>query len=341
MKTLLGVKKIAVFRALQLGDMMCAIPAIRALRSDYENAEITLIGLPWAASFVSRFSKYIDRFISFPGYPGLPEQPFDQNRFDRFIKQMQYEEFDLILQMQGNGTIVNSMLLSLPAKYVAGFHNQQSRVHSDLFLEYPDHGSEIERHLLLMNHLGIGTRGKQMEFPLTEEDYREIENLSLPIEKKKYVCVHPGSRGTWRQWPTAYFAALADFCVRKGFKVIVTGTENEKQITSDVIKQSKYPLIDLTGKTTLGAIGALISNAFLLIANCTGVSHIAAALETPSVIISMDGEPQRWEPQNKKIHRMIDWTRNQQIGTVYLEMVALIQELEKEKNLNPSYSSNL
>ena len=80
------IKKIAVFRALQLGDLLCAIPAVRALRAAFPNAEITLIGLPWAKDLVARFNQYFDKFISFPGYPGLPEQPFDASKFEEFTE---------------------------------------------------------------------------------------------------------------------------------------------------------------------------------------------------------------------------------------------------------------
>ena len=68
-------KRIAIFRALQLGDLLCAIPAVRALKKNYPNAEITLLGLPWASTFVKRFSNYFSDFIPFPGYPGLIEHP--------------------------------------------------------------------------------------------------------------------------------------------------------------------------------------------------------------------------------------------------------------------------
>jgi ADP-heptose:LPS heptosyltransferase len=304
-----NVKKIAILRALQLGDLLCSVPAFRALRHAYPAAEITLLGLPWAASFVQRFSMYIDKFIHFPGYPGLPEQPFDEYKWETFVRLMRQERFDLVLQMQGKGTYVNEMLKDLSLPTIAGFHCDESLVGSDLFLKYPEGISEIERHLALMEHLGIPLYGTDLEFPTYFADVAEWEKKILPVLPEKYVCVHAGSRGEWRQWPTPYFALVADYCAANGYEVVITGTEEEAPITQQVIQFMKSPVIDLTGKTSLGTIGLLIKHASMLISNCTGVSHIAAATKTPSVVISMDGEPERWGPLDRQIHKVIDWTK--------------------------------
>jgi ADP-heptose:LPS heptosyltransferase len=317
-------QKIAIFRALQLGDMLCAIPAIRALRRAMPDAEITLLGLPWAAGFIRRFDTYLDRFIHFPGYPGLPEQEYDEAAWRFFLEEMQAEAFDLLLQMQGNGTIVNDLLRQFGAQQLAGFHNKDSRVRSPFFVEYPTDVHEIERHLTLIRHLGIPDDGTEMEFPLKEEDYKAFAALNLSLRAGRYVCIHPGSREGWRQWPPSHFALLADHCADRGFDIVITGTAAEKDITREVIKCLHHPVIDLTGHTGLGAMGVLLKDAFLLIANCTGVSHMAAALHTPSLIISMDGEPHRWAPLDKRLHRTIDWTTHPGVGEVILQLNTLI-----------------
>jgi ADP-heptose:LPS heptosyltransferase len=324
-----NVHKIAVFRALQLGDMLCVIPAIRSLRHVYPHAEIILLGLPWAKSFVQRFDKYFDRFIHFPGYEGLPEQPYGEQEFSEFISQMQQEKFDLILQMQGNGTIVNLLMFLFGAKHVAGFYNKESYVDSSLFVEYPNYDSEIRRHLILMEHLGIDAKDSDLEFPINEKDLKEFSELTVPLFEKKYICIHPGSRDVRRQWPPQYFAALADYCIEQGFTVAVTGTIEEQDITRELIKWIHHPVIDLTGKTSLGAAALLIKNAFMLISNCTGVSHIASAVKTPGIIISMDGEPERWAPLNKTIHRTIDCKEHPHFDKVYNETVMLIEECKE------------
>ncbi len=162
---------------------------------------------------------------------------------------------------------------------------------------------------------------------MTTRDQQEFEALQLSLYPGRYVCIHPGSRGAWRQWPPDYFALLADHCAEKGLDIVITGTADETGITREVIKNLHHPAVDVTGMTTMGAMGVLLRNSSLLVSNCTGVSHIAAALGTPSVIISMDGEPHRWGPLDRRLHRTIDWTTRPRIDEVLMEMEDLLQAL--------------
>lgn len=324
------VKKIGILRALQLGDLMCSIPAIRALRNEFKNAEIFLIGLSNSKGFVHRFPHYFNGLIKFPGYPGLPEQPFDINEIVLFITEMQKQGFDLILQMQGNGNIVNPLCELMGATYTAGYYRPSDyQPKGGLFILYPDGlNHEIQRHLMLMEHLGIETKGTDLEFPLFESDYRELEASGLMLKPASYVCLHPGSRGSWRQWPTAYFAAFGDYAYEQGKIVIITGTSEELKLAEETAAMMKYESVIAAGKTSLGSIGVLIKNAFALISNCTGVSHIASALNTPGIIISMDGEPHRWGPLNSEILKTIDWLNEPNYETAESALIELFQKLQ-------------
>jgi ADP-heptose:LPS heptosyltransferase len=319
------IKKIVVFRALQLGDTLCSIPAFRALRMAYPGAEITLISLPWAKFVIERFTNYFDHLIVFPGYPGFPEQDPDFKVFPSFLSGIQMNEFDLAIQMQGNGVLSNALVKLFNAKHTAGFYKAGNYCPDyDLFIEYPSNFSEIERHLTLMKHLGLEEQGKHLEFPITAEDEAELKQLSFPIETGKYVVIHPGSRGIGRRWSPENFASLADYCVSKGLKIVITGTNDELPIVENVAEQMKTRPIIAAGRTSLGAVGFLIKHAYALISNCTGVSHMASALKTPSVVISLDGEPDRWASLNKLIHKTIDWTTTPDYNLALKEVEKLV-----------------
>lgn len=322
-----AIQTVGVFRALQLGDMLCSVPAFRALRAALPEAHITLIGLPWAKSFVKRFSDYFDDFIHFPGAEGLPEQPYDRAMSEQFEKKIRDKSFDLLMQMQGNGTIVNRLLMNWGAKRLAGFQNQQSKMDSPLFLEYPESKHEVQRHLALMSHLGFTALGEHLEFPLNQRDMDDFNRIGLRPEK--YIIVHPGSRGSLRQWPLEHFARCADYCHSKGYYIVITGTKDETHIADALAKHMSANTFNLTGKTSLGAVAHLIKNAWLLISNCTGVSHIASATETRSLIISMDGEPHRWAPLNKKLHTTIDWVRFPYFEEAYSKLKDILQANEE------------
>ena len=147
------MKRIAVFRALQLGDLLVAVPAFRALRQRFPDAEITLIGLPWAASFVQRFNRYIDRFVEFVGYPGIEEVPFDSQRTECFFAEQRAYNYDLVVQMHGSGRSSNPFILELGASCTVGYYEKEP---AGLTIEatYPDDQHEIYRNLHLVELLG-------------------------------------------------------------------------------------------------------------------------------------------------------------------------------------------
>lgn len=311
------VQRIIILRALKLGDLLCAVPAFRALRLAFPQAHITLAGLPWASIFQERFSHYIDTLTIFPGYPGLPEQEPDAVAFAAFMQRQQQAHYDLALQMQGDGSIVNDIITQWDARYTAGFIPVGATPPSPLFMPYPEQLHEINRHLYLLEHIGIPAHNTMLEFPLTSADKRAFEALALPAGDYDYICVHPGASVPERQWPAAYFAAIADYLASEGWKIVLTGTAQEKSLTAEVKRYMRFPAIDLAGGTSLGCMAQLIRNSRALICNCTGVSHIAAATATPSLVISMDGEPHRWAPLQRYLHCTIDWTRQPSMEYIY------------------------
>src|SRR5437588_7578843 len=115
-------RRIAIFRALNLGDMLCAVPALRAIRAFFADAEIILIGLPWAREFVDRYRWLLDGFREFPGFPGLPERTPDLDRLPAFLEEIRAERFDLSIQLHGSGLISNEVTARFGARIKVGFY---------------------------------------------------------------------------------------------------------------------------------------------------------------------------------------------------------------------------
>ena len=108
-----------------------------------------------------------------------------------------------------------------------------------------------------------------------------------------------------RRWPPERFAAVADALAGDGFQIVLTGAAGEAPLTMAVRAAMRAPAVDLAGKTGLGSLGVLLRGAALLVCNDTGVSHIAAALRLPSVVIASGSDPARWAPIDGERHRVL------------------------------------
>jgi ADP-heptose:LPS heptosyltransferase len=318
----LEVRSLIVFRALQLGDMLCAVPALRALRAALPSARIVLTGLPWAEQFARRFKSYVDEFLAFPGHPLLPEQPARSDELTAFYAGLCARGFDLALQLHGSGDVTNHIVAGFGARAMAG-HSRGEAVCTDktLLLPYPGAGAESERLMHLVEHLGAPHAGSYLEFPITPDDESELADSKLAdgLEPGRFICVHPGARHRDNCWPPARFAEVADRLGEEfGLPVVLTGSAQEAPLADAVAQHMRRPALNAAAPISIGAMAALMRRARLMICNDTGVSHIAAGLGLDSVVIFSKADIARWAPLNRLRHRCI-WDPGAERATAVLE----------------------
>ena len=178
------MRRIAVFRALQLGDLLVAVPALRVLRQRFPNAEITLIGLPWTASFVQRFACYIDRFVEFVGYPGIDEVPVDAQRTERFLAEQHAYGYDIAIQMHGSGRTSNPFVLALDAPITVGYYEEKIPAGLTIGAVYPNEQHEVYRNLNLVAMLEriVGTDSSRPRQVLIGQE--DAMNRSLQLVRQ-------------------------------------------------------------------------------------------------------------------------------------------------------------
>lgn len=299
-------RRIAILRALYLGDLLCATPAFRALRRRFPQAEITLIGLPWAQELVER-SSALDRLEPFPGYPGIVEVPYEAGRTAAYLAAARARPYDLVLQMHGDGNRSNGFVADLGAAVSLGYRRgDDDRLTASLPYDPDEH--QVLRWLRLVALLGAPVDDTSLDCPTTPSDRARAAVLLADVQAARpLIGLHPGAKDPTRRWPAERFAALGDALVeRVGAQVVLTGGAGERPVTAAVRQAMRGPALDLAGETGLGAFAAVVDRLDLLVTNDTGAWHLAVAMGTSSVAVIGPGQPDGWEPLDRRRHRVID-----------------------------------
>jgi ADP-heptose:LPS heptosyltransferase len=305
------LQRIAVFRPLMLGEMLCALPALQSIRRAVPQAKLTLIGLPWCEPLARRLAS-VDDFLPFPGVAGRPTLAPEPEPLRRFVSAARQRKFDLVLQMQGAVWTANRVTESLGARMCAGFYDDRvsdefSGRRLPLHTAWPRQGHESHRLQQLLAHLGMPTLDAPAPFPLRDEDRQALAQLwpGVQAEGRRYVCIHPGAAHPYQRWPVERFAAVADHLANRGWTVVVTGGPEERGLAERLCAAMRTQPVVLTGLTTLWTLAALIERAALLIGNDTGVSVLADALGTTSLVVSGGNEVERWAPADRRHHYVL------------------------------------
>ena len=304
-----AVERVAVVRALPgLGDLLCAVPALRAVRAAHPGAHLALVGLPAAAWFVARYDDLVDELLVLDGVPGLPEVEPDPAAALRFYAEARSRRFDLALQLHGSGVVTNPVTTMLGAGRQVTAHLPGQWRPPGTSIGYPEDAHEVHRLLAVSDAAGCPRLADEAGMPLTAEDRAGARALlgAGGSDRRTYACLHPGASRAANRWPAERFAAVGDRLVAAGHRVVLTGTEGERDVVGAVARAMVAPAVDACGRTSVGTLAALFAGAAVVVSNDTGAAHLAAAVRAPSVVVfPSHGDPGRWAPLDRDRHARV------------------------------------
>jgi ADP-heptose:LPS heptosyltransferase len=299
------LRSIAVLRPGRIGDYLCATPAVRALRTAAPAARLDYIALPLVRELVER-NPHIDRYVEFPGFPGIAEQFFAPQRALSWLSAMQDEEYDLVVQLYGSGVNANPIALMMGGARCAGFIRPGDPIGLlDAAIPLPTTGAEVDRVLALVRHLGAPDAGRGYDLRLTSADRGAasgvLEKLPRPV-----VALHCGARDAERRAaPDAFVGAAAVL----GGSAVILGGDDERAVGSALaagLDAAGVPRRNLTGDLPLATAAAVIEAAAVLVTTDSGPAHLAYAVGAPSVTVYLASEPERWAPPVPGPHLTLD-----------------------------------
>lgn len=261
--------RITVLRALGLGDLLTAVPALRGLRRAFPSHHIHLAA-PAALAPLAALSGAVDETVDCPALNELPHR---------------LRGAAIAVNLHGRGPESHALLRATRPRRMLAFRDGSWAPGPP----WREDEHEAVRWCRLLAAFDV---------PADPHDLRIV----APGDPRRHpaygaTIIHPGAGSAARRWPPDRFAAVARALTAQGHRVLITGTADERPLAHEVA--SEAGLSDdhvLAGSTNLLELARSVSAADGLICGDTGVAHLATAFSTPSVVIFGPTSPTRWGP---------------------------------------------
>jgi lipopolysaccharide heptosyltransferase I len=278
-------RRIVIIKPSALGDIIHALPVLTALRQRFPQAHISWIV---NRSYEGLLRGHPDLDAVLPFERGLSHQELMQAAlgYGEFFRNLRLQKFDLVIDLQG---LFRSGMMALATGAPRRVGLQSSREGALWFytdvVPVADFSAlhAVDRCWLVAEALGAGAFPKVFHIPVAERAQAWAVQM-LHEQPRPWLAVAVGSRWVTKRWPTDHFATLLRKAQeRHGGTAIFVGGPDEAPLARLVARKLRGASLDVTGKTSLPHLAALLARADVMLANDTGPLHLAAALGRPVV----------------------------------------------------------
>ena len=305
--------KILVIKPSSLGDIIHALPFLKAVKETFPRAKIDWV-ISRNLKGILEDNPLINELIIFnkDAWKDYKNLPGTITEISLLKKTLISKRYDMVVDLQG---LLRSGLIAwfTPAALKVGFEDARegSRHFYDKKVAVNSSSHAVDKCLEVAKE--IGARVKTVGFPLhvSQTAKRKIRNLLGDLET--YIVIVPSARWCTKIWPAENFASLIN---KIQVPCVITGGKGDSAVAMKIIEDipafsKKGPeglsnkIINLCGKTDLKELTALIAGAKAVVSNDSGPMHIAAALDIPTIAIFGPTDPLKTGPYgwqtNKKL----------------------------------------
>jgi lipopolysaccharide heptosyltransferase II len=292
----LSVERILVVRLRSIGDTVLTTPALYALKRFLPRARVDVLVEDWVAPVFDGF-EYVDEVITLARNNTTARA--------RLARRLRATRYDVAYNLHG-GTTATLLTRASGAKHRVGYANYQyARLHQHLapsssLLWGREKTHSVEQQLALLGWTGVPVTDRPPTHLAVTRDREIVSRLAAEglSETTPFVLLHPAAAFATKQWATAGFARVAEAAASRGLASVAITTEKEAGIAAELKRSSTVSIVSLTN-LSLPDVTALAARARVFVGNDSGIAHIAAAVETPAVVIFGSSNVDHWRPWSK------------------------------------------
>jgi ADP-heptose:LPS heptosyltransferase len=265
-----------ILRALGLGDLLTALPALYALARAFAEHH-RVLAAPRALAPLALHTSAVDEV-----HDTGPLAPLDGALHGA----------DVAVNLHGKGPESTAALAaSRPGRLIAFGRDG---------IEWRAEEHEVARWCRLLRESGIPADETELGL--------RPPSLRVPAEAIGATVIHPGAASGARRWPSERFAEVARAEVAAGRRVVLTGGPPEVVLAEEVAQRAgSDAILVYAGRTDMLELAAVIAAAGRVVCGDTGVGHLATALGTPSVLLFGPTSPARWGPPADRPQHRVLW----------------------------------
>ncbi len=285
--------KILVIEMQYFGDVLLSTPLMHSLRLAYPEAQLDVLVTKNTVSMLEGNTD-ISYIIGAPYRPNRAE-------FFAFLRKI-FRKYDLVLSTQtGDRPFLYTLLASsfrvsaVPQRALKGWWK---RFFVQRWVELDNQETHtVLQHLKLLDLIDVPPL-PVLVAPQQSDNQGLFEKFPFLTQDTGFVVLHPHPQWTYKQWTIEGWVAIAHYLHSLGLTVVLSSgpAQQELNYVVSIQQQLSDNTINLAGQVSLAQLAIIIDKAKLYIGPDTGITHLAAATQTPVIALFGPTNPVKWAP---------------------------------------------